>query len=158
MEDLVRIVGQYINSEAVRRTLSAYVPLVAEVLDLAPDEGVPKDLFLENVEAGICIKHRESGEVTTVFLFSQGRDGYAQYAGELGRGLDFSSTAEAARQALGAPSFYRAENSNAILGAHGEILRYDYPTYSLHLQFSVGGSGLELVTLMSPQVVPGRRR
>jgi hypothetical protein len=41
--------------------------------------------------------------------------------------------------------------------AHGTILRFDRPSNSIHFQFLPGDGGIELVTLISPQVVPGRR-
>ena len=158
MQHLVRILGQSVASDSVRSTLSLYSPLVAEVQDLAPEEGMQKDFYLSNAEAGICIKHEESGEITTVFLYSEGYEGYSRFQGDLGHGLSFSSVPESARRALGPPSFYREESSIGGLGAYGELMRYDYPTHSVHLQFSVGGKKLEMVTLMAPEAVPGRHQ
>lgn len=154
MQNLVRILGQPVESESVRSSLSGYSAFVAEEQDLAPDEGMPRDFYLLNVAAGICIEHEATGEITTVFLFSEGHEGYSQYAGDLGNGLSFSSGQDALRRALGAPSFYRQEGSIPGLGKYGQILRYDYSTHSVHFQFSVGGTRLELVTLMVPKAVP----
>ena len=156
MQTLVQILGQLVASDSVKSVLSSFSPLVAEVHDLAPDEGLPKDFYLLNPQAGICIKHEESGEISTIFLHSEGHEGYSQFQGGLGHGLNFSSSPDAVRSALGSPSFSREESHVADLGTYGEILRYDYPSHSIHLQFAVGGKQLEIVTLMTSSVVPGR--
>lgn len=155
MHTLVQIVGQSVASDSARSALSLYSPLVVEVQDLAPDEGLPKDFYLSNNQAGICIKHEEDGEITTIFLHSEGHEGYSGFQGDLGHGLSFSSSPEAVRNALGSPAFYREGGSISGLGEYGEVFRYDYPSHSIHLQFAVGSKKLELVTLMAPTAVPG---
>jgi hypothetical protein len=38
----------------------------------------------------------------------------------------------------------------------GELLRYDYPTHSVHIQFRADHDGIDLVTVMTARQVPGR--
>ena len=58
-------------------------------------------------------------------------------------------------RALGAPAFIRPAGK---LGSfeHGELMRFDKPHCSVHVQFRSRGAGIELVTAMVPHLVPGR--
>jgi hypothetical protein len=156
MRDLIDLLGLDVTSERVRETLSRFGSFAPEVLDLAPDEGMPKDFYLKSKPAGVCLKHEADGEITTIFLMSDGREGYSKFGGMVSAGLTFSSTAEEVRSVFGPPSFERAASTRKPL-AHGRILRFDRPEHSIHFQFLPGDGGIELVTLMSPKAVPGRR-
>jgi hypothetical protein len=131
------------EGRALRR---AFPRLQPEVLDLAPDEGVQADYYLSSPQEGISLKHTDAGRITDIFLMNEGKDGYSQFVSELPDGLSFASAPAEVRRSLGAPEFELAESSRPF--AHGEILRYQRAGYASHIQFTAGGKGIELITLM----------
>jgi hypothetical protein len=114
--------------------------------------------FLESKTAGVAIKHSDEGNIETIFLMSEGMDGFGQYRGELGHGLAFSSSPEDVMRALGNPSLQRPAGLGLFNQRHGEIMRYDYPEHSVAFQFRDEGQGIQQVTLMTAATVPGRAR
>lgn len=146
MSELIAVLGKHLVSAEAASLRNAYPRLAPEVLDLAPDEGMPKDHYLSSPADGISLKHTASGQVTTVFLMGEGKDGYAQFADALPEGLSFTHSPTEVRRALGTPSFERAAARRPF--AHGELLRFDRPGYVLHIQFRESGTGIDLLTLM----------
>ena len=144
--ELVEAIGRPLESTEGRRLLQRFRALRPEVLDLAPDEGLPPDHYLSSPDEGISIKHTAAGRITDVFLMAAGKDAFAQFAGALPEGLSFADTPLVVQARLGAPSFRR--DASAAPFAHGTILRYDRPGYSLHVQFREDRPGIELVTVM----------
>jgi len=146
MSTLTEVLGKHIDSAEVRFLRNAFPYLTAAVLDLAPDEGMPKDYFLSSPSEGISIKHTAAGQIEVVFLMGEGKDGYSQFAGELPEGLSFADSPDHVRKVLGPPGFERQASHRPF--AHGEIVRYNRLGYSLHIQFRGSGIGIELITLM----------
>ena len=153
--EMLLILGKNVASPEAVAVLKRYPELEPETQDLAPEEGLAPVHYLRSEDDGILIKISDEGEILSILLMSEGKDGFAQFAGPLPGQLGFSSTRADVLKALGAPAFIRPAGK---LGSfeHGELMRFDKPQYSLHVQFRSRGAGIELMTAMVPQLVPGR--
>lgn len=146
---LTDLLGQNVANPAVKRRLD-------EFPGLAPEDGGSEDVsYLRSVKGGLLVKLSAEGEILALFMLSDGKDGCAEYRGELPGKLNFAAEPEDAIRALGPPALRRPEST---YGGHrlGEFLRYDYPAYSLHIQFRADHDGIDLVTAMAARQVPGR--
>jgi hypothetical protein len=152
---LIDLLGKNVASPEAKEQLAQFPRLRSEVQDLAPYEGAEAVHYLHSEADGIRIKCSAAGDINAIFLMSEGKEGFRQFCGELPGDLSFDATPRDAMDALGAPAYHR---SAGRLGTHehGELLRYDYPGYSVHFQFQPDGDGLELVTAMTARSVPGR--
>lgn len=88
-----------------------------------------------------------AGRVRTIFLFA--RTGCPL---PLGLRSDMGKVEVAA--ALGPPTKSGLEQDVPLLGRKGSWARWDRPLYSLHIEYSVGSSQLEMVTLRLPSAAP----
>src|SRR4051812_48191484 len=91
MTPLLEIVGKSVTSPEAKAALVRYPALEHEVEDLGPDEGLAPVHYLRSEDDGLLIKLSDDGEIVTVFMMSEGKDGFAQFTGELPGGLAFSS-------------------------------------------------------------------
>ena len=155
MTPLLDLLGKNVASDEAKRELARFPTLRSEIQDVSPYEGAHPVHYLYSEREGIRIKCSSEGEIVTIFLMSEGKEGFRQFCGELPGDLDFDSTPEDAVQAFGEPAWRRPAGR---IGSYeqGELMRFDWPLYSLHLQFRGDGEGLDLVTAMTARSVPGR--
>jgi hypothetical protein len=156
MAPLVALLGQPLQSSSVKSWLAGLPSTESTTVDWS-DEG-ESHRFLESKTAGVAIKHSDEDTIETIFLMSEGKDGFSQYRGDLGHGLAFSSSQEDVIRAFGKPSLHRQAGLGLFNQRTGEIMRFDYPGHSVHFQFRAEGQGIEQVTLMIASAVPGRTR
>ena len=156
MAPLIALLGQPLQSSPVKSWLAGLPSTESTTIDWSDEGEIHR--FLESKAAGVAIKHSDEGIVETIFLMSEGKEGFAQYRGGLGQGLAFSSSPDDVVRALGRPSLHRPAGLGLFNQRHGEIMRYDYPEYSVAFQFRDEGQGIQQVTLMTAAVVPGGSR
>lgn len=154
MAPLIALLGQPLQSPLVKAWLAGLPSTEPTTIDWS-DEG-EMHRFLQSKAAGVEIKHSDEGNIETIFLMSDGKDGFAQFRGDLGKGLAFSSSPEDVTRVLGKPSLHRPAGLGVLNRRHGEIMRYDYPEHSVAFQFREEGQGIETVILMIAATVPGR--
>lgn len=92
------------------------------------------------------------GCVTTVYLYSDGYDGFAGFQGDTG-GIRLDSSKQVIRFKLGYPTRHREGEFEPVLGTIPNFDRYDYEDHSLHFQYDEAGKQLRMLTIMSPDVV-----
>jgi len=150
---LIEILGKNVATPEAMEALARYPAL-------RPEEGASTDgplsvSYLRSARDGLLIKVSAEGEILAVFMMSEGKDGGSEFRGELPGRLNFAAEPEDAIRAFGPPALRRAE---ATFGGHrvGELLRFDRPTHSLHIQFRPDHDGIDLVTAMIARQVPGR--
>jgi hypothetical protein len=80
-------------------------------------------------DEGISVHYDEESKVANVFLYSEGHDGYRQYAGEMPAKLAFGDTPAEVRKKLGDPEGV-VEGEGAV-NAH-----WQYPSKGLWVNFS----------------------
>lgn len=155
MIPLLDLLGKNVASPEVKRELARFASLRSEIQDLSPYEGAHAVHYLHGEKDGIRIKCSPEGDIGAIFLMSEGKEGFRQFCGELPGDLTFDSTPAEAIEAFGAPAYRRAAGR---VGSYeqGELLRFDWPGYSVHLQFRGDGDGIDLVTVMVARSVPGR--
>jgi hypothetical protein len=155
MSPVLDLLGKNVASDDVKRELARMPNLKSEVQEVSAHEDAGAVHYLYSERDGVRIKCSADGEIVTIFLMSEGKEGFRQYCGELPGDLDFGCTPKDAIEAFGEPAWRRPAGR---IGSYeqGELLRYDWPLYSLHLQFRGDGAGLDLVTAMTARSVPGR--
>ena len=151
MTPLLELLGKNMASPEAIDVLERYPALEPET-HAELEEGLH---YLRSESDGLLIKLSETGEVLTIFLMAEGKEGFSQFAGPLPAGLSFGSTRREVVMALGAPAFIRPPGKVGSFML-GELMRFDKPGYSIHVQFRSSGAGIELVTAVLAHLVPGR--
>jgi hypothetical protein len=106
-------------------------------------------------EAPWLIPERSAGDEHELHFAScqyhaPGHEGYKGYSGELPNKLRFGLSMDEAVQRFGEPSARGGTLSKLLKKRIEPWVRYDFASYSLHLQF--GDRGLELVSLFAPDI------
>ena len=155
MTPLLDILGKNIAAPEVAARLNAYPALRPEAGVESQDHRIGSVKYLRSARDGLLIKLSEDGEVLAVFMLSDGKDGSSEFRGELPGRLHFAAEPSDAIRALGPPALRRPP---ATYGGQrlGELLRFDRPEMSLHIQFRPDDDGIDLVTAMVARQVPGR--
>jgi hypothetical protein len=153
--DLLPLLGRNVAEPEVAKRLARYPGLRPDDGAAAPEPRIPPVKYLRSAADGLLVKLAEDGEILAFFMMSDGKDGFSEFRGELPGRLNFAAEPEDAIRALGTPASRRAATS---YGGHrlGELLRFDWPTHSVHIQFRADHDGIDLVTAMTARQVPGR--
>jgi hypothetical protein len=154
---ILDLLGKNLASDEAAALLAAYPFLKPETQALEAEDGMQPVHYLRSERDGLLIKASEHGDVLTIFLMGEGKDGFSQFTGPLPGMLTFSSTRREVVRTLGVPATVEAPRKVGSFDL-GELIRFDMPTFSLHFQFRNGDAGIELVTAMLPHLVPGRAR
>lgn len=154
MKNVVELLGRNVAEPEVAKRLADYPGMRVEEGG-PPDERAQAVKYLRSTAAGLLVKLSEDGEILALFMMSDGKDGFAEFRGELPGRLNFAAEPEDAIRALGPPASRRPA---ATYGGYrlGELLRFDWPTHSVHIQFRADHDGIDLVTAMTARQVPGR--
>ena len=154
MTALIEILGKNVAAPEVKARLADY-PRLRPDAGGAPSEGADPVSYLRSPADGLLIKIAADGEIVAIFMMSDGKDGFSEFRGELPGRLNFAAEPEDAIRALGPPALRRPP---ATYGEYrlGELLRFDRPTHSVHVQFRADHDGIDLVTAMPARAVPGR--
>ena len=155
MSDLVALLGRNLAEPEVAKRLADFPGLRPEPGGASPDERMQAVKYLRSAADGLLIKLSEDGEILALFMMSDGKDGFSEFRGELPGRLNFAAEPEDAIRALGTPASRRPE---ATYGGYrlGPLLRFDWPTHSVHIQFRADHDGIDLVSAMTALQVPGR--
>src|SRR4051812_11635173 len=152
---LLELLGKKIASPEGAALLARYPALEPDSDEDEPGLGGDTVHYLKSESDGLLIKVSGEGTILTIFLMSEGKDGFSQFRGPLPGELRFTSSRREVVQALGAPAYIRPPGRIGSF-LQGELLRFDQAAHSIHFLFKGSGDGIELVTLMVPGLVPGR--
>jgi hypothetical protein len=157
MPTLLDLLGKNLAAPEVVQRLAAYPALQPEEAGPPPDARMEPVTYLRSARDGLLIKTSQEGEILAILMLSDGKDGGSEFRGELPGRINFAAEPEDAIRALGSPAWRRPE---ASFGGHrlGELLRFDFPAYSLHIQFRADHDGIDIVTATIARLVPGRRQ
>ena len=155
MSDLLTLLGRNVAEPEVAKRLAEYPGLRPYDGGASPDENVQAVSYLGSRAGGLLVKLSGDGEILALFMMSDGKDGFAEFRGELPGRLNFAAEPEEAIRALGPPASRRPA---ASYGGYrlGELLRFDRPAHSVHIQFRADHDGIDLVTATIARQVPGR--
>lgn len=156
MPTLLDLLGRNIAEPDVAARLAAFPGLRPEEGG-APDDPTKTVRYLRSPAEGLQLKLSEEGEILAIFMMSDGKEGFSEFRGELPGRLHFAAEPPDAIRALGPPALRQPPRS---YGAYrlGELLRFDGPEHSVHIQFRADDDGIDLVTAMLARQVPGRSR
>ena len=155
MGTLLELLGRNIAEPDVAKRLADYPGLRPEECGLAADERTKAVRYLRSPAEGLQLKLSEDGEILAIFMMSDGKEGFAEFRGELPGRLHFAAEPSDAIRALGPPALRQPPRA---YGGYrlGELLRFDGPVHSVHIQFRADDDGIDLVTAMLARQVPGR--
>ncbi len=155
MSTLLPLLGRNIAQPEVAKRLADHPGLRPAEASTSPEERMAAVRYLRSAADGLLIKLSAEGEILAIFMMSDGKDGCSEFRGELPGRLNFAAEPEDAIRALGVPALRRPAGS---YGGYrlGELLRFDWPTHSVHIQFRADHDGIDLVTAMTAREVPGR--
>jgi filamentous hemagglutinin len=149
-EHLIDLLGKPWASAEVQETLSA----IGEPPEAARFEDTTHFNFKGN---GLSVLLAQDGTIKAIQYYSKGRDGFHRYPGTLPHGLTMESDAEAVRGALGQATVSGKPIMLPVLGLTRPWDRYDFPRYSVHVEYSADRKAISLVTAMTPAAVPAPR-
>jgi hypothetical protein len=151
MKQLITLIGAKSDADIVHQTIAS-LRCIRELEDPL-EEGDPPVAYLTSRKNGIQIGLDSENTVSVIFLYCQGKDGFAQYSGDLGSGLSFTSKLSDVEAALGLPTA-TGQPRHSLTGMHGQWIRYDGEQHSLHFSFNPQNGTIDLVTIMAHDRIP----
>ena len=106
------------------------------------------------LRSGFSFSFGKDSRLRTIHIFPEGRDGFGGFAEPLPGGFSWRSRKDDVVQQLGPPSKSGGGGKSILYARVPDWIRYDYPDYSLHTEFSGPDDAVGLLTLMSPNAVP----
>ncbi len=103
---------------------------------------------------GLELECDASGLIKTIFIYGISTEDVIQYSGNLIPGLTFESRPSDVKAIFGEPSKHGKPQPLLKFGRSGGWDRYDWEHCCLHFQYADDGRGINLITLMSPDVAP----
>jgi hypothetical protein len=119
-----------------------------------PMEFVEDEAYVELNEAGVAFVLPEGRTVVAVQLYSEGLDGYRKFGKPLPEGLTFEMSQAEVRARLGQPKTAAVRGHVPGLGTVSAWDSFALPAYRLHLQYTLDGQGIRLVSLMRNEHAP----
>ena len=155
MATLLDLLGRNIAEPEVAKRLAGFPGLRPEEGGASADDRAKGVRYLRSPAEGLQLKLSDEGEILAVFMMSDGKDGFSEFRGELPGRLHFAAEPSDAIRALGPPALRQPPRSYGDYRL-GELLRFDGPQHSVHIQFRADDDGIDLVTAMVARQVPGR--
>ena len=155
MTSLLDLLGRNIAEPDVAKRLADFPGLRPADGGFAPDDRTTGVRYLRSPAEGLQLKLSQDGEILAIFMMSDGKEGFAEFRGELPGRLHFAAEPSDAIRALGPPALRQPPRSYGDYRL-GELLRFDGPGHSVHIQFRADDDGIDLVTAMIARQVPGR--
>jgi hypothetical protein len=103
--------------------------------------------YLQGKEAGIAFALTRDQRIRAIFLYAQGVEDFAQYAGALPAALTFSSTRADVRAALGIPAIAAEAGGSGVFAIEHSFDRFEANGFYVRFEYSAGDAGVRLVTL-----------
>jgi hypothetical protein len=123
--------------------LEVYVQL----FDAAPVVTMGESPFLNAKSAGISFALHADHSVRAVFLYAQGVEAFAQYAGPLPAGLSFASCRADVRAALGEPAMAMDAGGVGLMAIEHGFDRYEHQGQYVRFEYLPDNGTVRLVTL-----------
>lgn len=147
-KELIGLLGQRATSPEALLVLEPFEPFEHT------SEGDRR--YLEAKHSGIAVGIGESGRVEIAFFYGGQREGFARYEGILPLDVRMSWDRSQVQAALGLPSRSGGGEDVPFFGKAAPWDRYDFPSFSLHLEYGPGEDDpIELATLSSRLATPG---
>jgi len=143
-ENLTSLLGRNLNDPALAQIISSLgvEPEITEVDDR---------YYYEFKNKGLELVFDEDLKLRSIHLYPEGRNGYSQYRGDIPNDITFTLSRSEVHQKLGEPSAFGGGKVKPVFGVIPRWDLYEYPTYSLHVEYLPGENGISLITLMPPK-------
>ena len=127
--------------------------LANDFLDNLESSQVEDRLYYEFRKNGLALATDANMRVESVHAYSEGKDGFDRYEGELPSGLMMTDGAKDVRKKMGEPSKSGDAQYIPMLGRSATWDRYDFEEYSVHVEYCEGK--ISMITLMTRDAIPG---
>jgi hypothetical protein len=150
MDELAALIGLPLDDQAVQVFLARYGPKRQRVGDPYDQQRT-----LADKAAGYEITYHKGrrgkpDRVVVVFLYVEPRNEYAAFAGQLSGGLAATDGPAEVAAKLGPPTSRGTTDPEE----ESPWERRDTDRVCLHFTYGEGGTGVQMVTLMAPDVAP----
>lgn len=105
-------------------------------------------VYGEAIDVGLSFVADLTGRVHTIQMHAAGHEGYEPFEGELPMGVQFSDTRDRVRHRLGVPTLMGEPTDVHSLGRMPAWDRYDGELVSVHLEYTLEGAGVRMVSVM----------
>ncbi len=123
------------------------LPIYAERFDGAVAEIMGESPYINAKDAGISFALTRKHLVETVFLYSEGFEGFSAYTGALPMGLSFANSRTEVRTALGEPVRSGEAGGIGLMAIEHSWDRFEADALYLHIQYQAGDAGILLITI-----------
>jgi hypothetical protein len=103
--------------------------------------------YLNAKAAGISFALTRGGKVETVFLYSQGFEGFSAYGGALPNGLSLASSRAEVRTALGDPVMSGEKGGVGLMAIEFSFDRFEDGKNYMNFQYLPGDKGVNLLVI-----------
>jgi len=142
MFDPERLVGEFVHNREVGESLDELGgPRYDRYAELE---------IREYADAGVAVYIDRTRRVVSVFLYGVPQDDHASYTGPMPRQMSFAQTRTDVRERLGDPSM-----SGTVKDTSAPWDRFDFERVCIHVQYVPDSRGIQMITLMSPEVARG---
>jgi hypothetical protein len=105
--------------------------------------------YLEVPDEGLTVTLNEQLEISTIFLYADGIEGFRQYGKPLPAGLLFSMSRSEVREYLGEPYRSGEPLGTGLMAVRFALDRYESDSAYFHLRYTSGNQQIQLITIGS---------
>jgi hypothetical protein len=120
------------------------LPIYAECFDGVAAEIMGESPYLNGRSAGISLALTRDHTIKTVYLYSEGYEGFSEYTGGLPAKLSFSSSRSDVRAALGAPVMSGEKGGMGIMAIDFSFDRFEDGVHYLLVRYLPGDKAIQL--------------
>jgi hypothetical protein len=122
------------------------LPIYTECFDGAAVKIMGESAYLNAKRAGISLALTREHKVQTVFLYSEGVEGFTAYVRALPAGLTLASNRADVRAALGEAAMSAEPGGIGLMAIAFGFDRFEADDHYLHFEYLPGEGGIRLVT------------
>ena len=121
---------------------------------------------IENIEDRVSVEYKTLGisfnfstpntTVTSIFIYSEGKDGYTQYSGEIPNDVKFNLSQKDIKKKLGEPRRSGGNYEDKLFGYTAPWDSYYFDNYTMHVTYKKDTNSIDMITIMTPDATPGR--
>jgi hypothetical protein len=123
------------------------LPVYSECFDDAGIEIMGESPYINAKGAGISFALTQERRIKTVFLYSQGFEGFSAYAGALPLGLTLNSSRAEVRAAMGDPAMSGEKGGVGIMTLDFSFDRFEKGEHYLNFRYLAGDKAIQLIVI-----------
>jgi uncharacterized protein YneR len=114
------------------------------------------DIYYIYKEGGISFVSNKKNIVGAIQIYSEGKDDYTKYSGEIPNDIKFDFSRKSVMEKLGEPNRSDGDYEDKQLGYIAAWDSYYFDDYTMHISYKKGTESIDMITIMTPEATPGR--